>query len=417
MRIVYLHQYFTTPAQSGGTRSYEFARRLADRGHDVHVITSTRNAGDHGGQWSTRETSGFTVHARHVPYDNSMGSLQRVRAFVTFAVVSAARARSLKGEVVFATSTPLTIFLPAWFATLGRRTPIVFEVRDSWPTVPIALGYLSHPVARWLARRLEHFAYARSAKIVALSPGMREDAAEQGADPQKISVIPNAADVSMFDVPDAVGVRWRRDHGIDVDAPLIVYTGTFGAANEVEYLVDVAREAAALDARTVFALIGSGAREAAVRSRAEDYGLLGKTVRVMPPVPKAEMPAVFSAADVATSVVTNNPAMNANSANKFFDSLAAGRAIAINHEGWQADLIRSHDVGLVLERDDLRAAAHQLLGLIADRARLAQVHRRARDLARSEFDRDVLARQLAEVLENAREGRSGSVRERARIVR
>jgi len=401
MRIVYLHQYFNTPAQSGGTRSYEFARRLADRGHDVHVITSTRDAGDHGGRWSTLEMAGFTVHGRHVPYDNSMGSLQRVRAFVSFAALSAARARALKGDVVFATSTPLTIFLPAWFAVLGRRTPIVFEVRDSWPTVPIALGYLSNPLARWVARRLEHFAYARSARIVALSPGMREDASEQGADPQKISVIPNAADVSMFDVPDAAGVQWRRDHAIDADAPLIVYTGTFGAANEVEYLVDVAREAAALDARTVFALIGSGAREASVRSRAEEYGLLGTTVRLMPPVPKAEMPAVFSAADVATSVVTNNPAMNANSANKFFDSLAAGRAIAINHEGWQADLIRSQDVGLVLERDDLRAAAGQLLGLIADRARLEQVQRRARDLALREFDRDALAHQLAEVLENA----------------
>ncbi len=400
MRIVYLHQYFTTPAQSGGTRSYEFARRLADRGHDVHVITSSRDAGATGRQWSTVEMEGFTVHERHVAYDNSMSPLQRVRAFVSFASLSAARARSLKGDVVFATSTPLTIILPAWFAVLGRRTPIVFEVRDSWPTVPIALGYLSNPIARWLARRLEHFAYARSAKIVALSPGMREDATEQGADPQKISVIPNAADVSMFDVPKAAGAQWRRDHGIASDAPLIVYTGTFGAANEVEYLVDVAREAAILDPRAIFALIGSGAREVSVRSRADDYGLLGTTVRLLPPVPKAEMPAVFSAADIATSVVTDNPAMNANSANKFFDSLAAGRAIAINHEGWQADLIRSQDVGLVLERHDLRAAARQLLDLIADRTRLQQVHGRARDLAQREFDRDALAHQLAEVLES-----------------
>ena len=39
MRILYLHQYFNTPAMSGGTRSYEMARRLVAAGHEVHMIT------------------------------------------------------------------------------------------------------------------------------------------------------------------------------------------------------------------------------------------------------------------------------------------------------------------------------------------------------------------------------------------
>ena len=42
MRITYLHQYFNTPLMSGGTRSYEMARRLVDMGHEVNLITSSR---------------------------------------------------------------------------------------------------------------------------------------------------------------------------------------------------------------------------------------------------------------------------------------------------------------------------------------------------------------------------------------
>lgn len=37
MRVIYLHQYFNTPDMSGGTRSYEMARRLVAMGHQVDV--------------------------------------------------------------------------------------------------------------------------------------------------------------------------------------------------------------------------------------------------------------------------------------------------------------------------------------------------------------------------------------------
>ena len=40
MRILYLHQFFITRAGVGGTRSYEFARRFAARGHAVRMVTA-----------------------------------------------------------------------------------------------------------------------------------------------------------------------------------------------------------------------------------------------------------------------------------------------------------------------------------------------------------------------------------------
>ena len=38
MNILYYHQYFSTPAGATGTRSYEFARALIKKGHNVSII-------------------------------------------------------------------------------------------------------------------------------------------------------------------------------------------------------------------------------------------------------------------------------------------------------------------------------------------------------------------------------------------
>ncbi|NLG52110.1 MAG: glycosyltransferase family 4 protein, partial [Chloroflexi bacterium] len=104
------------------------------------------------------------------------------------------------------------------------------------------------------------------------------------------------------------------------------------------------------------------------------------------------------AATVATSTVIDVPALWANSANKVFDAFAAGRPVAINHEGWQAGLLRESRAGLVLPADDPRAAAQLLAAFLADRDRLAQAGQAARRLAETRFSRDLLFEELERVL-------------------
>jgi len=88
-----------------------------------------------------------------------------------------------------------------------------------------------------------------------------------------------------------------------------------------------------------------------------------------------------------------------NSANKFFDSLAAGRPIAINYEGWQAELLRSSGAGIVLDPIDVKRAAVMLKEKLDDETWLQESRRAARLLAEEQFDREKLARKLCNVLE------------------
>lgn len=396
MKILYLHQYFTTPAMSGGTRSYEMAKRLVAAGHEVHVITTWRGASERR-DWWVEDIDGIQVHWLPVPYSNAMGFARRLKAFFHFAARSARRAVTIGGDVVFATSTPLTIALPAVAAARKLKRPMVFEVRDLWPLLPIAIGALRSPATIALARWLERFAYRNADRIVALSPGMAEGVVATGYDPARVHVIPNSCDLDLFQPDAAAAAAFRRRHPELGDGPIILYAGTLGQINGVSYLADIASHLHGHpSARCV--VIGGGAEEQKIRERAEELGVLGKNFFLYPPMSKTDLIGAFQAASISLSLFIDLPEMRHNSANKFFDSLASGRAVAINYGGWQADLIEQYRCGLCLDYD-IPASAQKLALLLQNGDMITEMGRNSRRLAEEEFDRDKLASDLRAVLE------------------
>lgn len=396
MRILYLHQYFVPPSASGGTRSYEFARRLVANGHEVHLITSSAFLPHYEpvSKIASAEFDGILATIIHVPYSNSLSFSQRARAFFEFAWLATREAIASRVDVVFATSTPLTIAIPGITAKLWNRVPMVFEVRDLWPELPIAVGALKNPLAKAAARGLEWLAYHCAAHIVALSPGMAEGITQRGISPDRVSVIPNSCDWDVFDVPSKRGEHIRAKLKLKPSQPLIVYTGTFGLINGVDYLVKVAAVMRKIAPEVHFLLVGDGAKKDAVIAEAQQAGVLEQNLTIQPPLPKTQLVDIFAAATVATSLFVPLKPMWNNSANKFFDALAAGKPIAINYGGWQADLLNDTGAGIVLPPDDPIAAACELASFVQDKARLQAASVAARHLARTRFDRDMMARQL-----------------------
>ncbi len=404
MRILYLHQYFTLPSGAGGTRSYEMSRRLAAAGHRVTVITSTANLGEifpPAAGWQARDVEGIHLEAVGVPYDNAMSFIERIRAFVRFAARASWHAAKFDPDVVFATSTPLTIIIPALAARLRRRVPLVFEVRDLWPDLPIAVGALRHPLAKAAARCLEWIAYRASTHVVALSPGMARGVMRRGIPASKVTVIPNGCDVALFEVPAVDGEWVRQRLGMTPGQPLVVYAGAFGLVNGLGYLVDLAASMRAIAPEIRFLLVGSGAEADELKAQAERAGILDRTLWIWPPVPKSQVPGLMAAATTAVSVVIPLKALEDNSANKFFDALAAGKPVAVNHEGWQADILRESAAGIVLPADDAAMAAGLLSDFLHDPDRLDKASAASRRLAHDVFSRDLLAARLAHVLEAA----------------
>jgi glycosyltransferase involved in cell wall biosynthesis len=184
--------------------------------------------------------------------------LKRIIAFLKFVIVSAKKAASINGDIVFATSTPLTIALPAIYAKKRNRIPMVFEVRDLWPEVPVSLGEIENKMLISLSRWLEKFAYKNSERIIALSEGMKEGIIKSGYKKNRVHVIPNSSDIAFFDVPKKRGGEFRNDRDWLKKRPLLVYTGTLGKVNGISYLVRLAEETLKKDDEIRFLVVGSG---------------------------------------------------------------------------------------------------------------------------------------------------------------
>jgi glycosyltransferase involved in cell wall biosynthesis len=239
-------------------------------------------------------------------------------------------------------------------------------------------------------------------EVVALSPGMAEGVVRMGFPRDRTTVIPNSADLDLFSdsassmrevLPDAPDLSGRK---------LIVYCGTFGRVNKVTYIAEIAAEARKIDPSLVFFAIGDGAECDLIRDTAKAMGVLGHNMFLYPPIKKVEVPSLLKAAALSLSLFADVPEMQNNSANKFFDTLAAGRPIGINYQGWQAELIRSGGIGIVLPSTDPAAAAREISGFLADAEAVESAGIRARRMAETHFDRDILARNLNEVLVRAR---------------
>jgi glycosyltransferase involved in cell wall biosynthesis len=399
MRITYLHQYFNTPSMSGGTRSYEMARRLVAMGHQVTMITSWREPTERKG-WFQSEEAGIRVFWLPLRYSNEMNYYDRIRIFLRFAWCAARKAGAIPSDVVFATSTPLTISLPGIYASRRQNVPMVFEVRDLWPEVPIALQALRNPLLILAARWLESWTYRHSSAIVALAPGMKEGVISSGFPSNLISVIPNGADLDLSVGVSASEIQYLRFsyHWLG-PRPLLIYAGTFGYVNGLDFMLTLAERLLSDSPEVRFVAIGDGARHAEIKQKAIDNGTLDRNVFLFGKMSKREVFRWLSAAD-AHLVFYKGPkeVWKDCVSNKLFDAMACAKPIISNIPGWGPLMARDFGAGVVLNDNDIHESARVLQCCLMNKDWLFEAGRKSRQLAEERFSRDNLADQLEQVL-------------------
>jgi len=403
MNILYIHQHFSTPRGSTGTRSYDFARLLVRRGHRVTVITGVYGPGDirlgsDKGPVVRRRTDGIDLRLVNVWYDNKQSFRRRIVAFLRFAMLATIEAlRSHDADVVFATSTPLTVGIPGTVARYLRRVPFVFEVRDIWPESAVAVGALRNPMLVGTARLAERLFYRAAERVVVISHRMAERLRPRlGREAWKLRVIPLGTDVTLFGraVPDAA---WRRRHGL-TGKFVAVYAGAHGWVNALEQVLEVA-DRLRDEPNVRIVLIGDGVLKSRLRAQARRRGL--ENVLFLDPMPKVHLAGVLKSCNLGLMTLENLPVFDTACPNKFMDYLAAGLPVLVNVESEAAAVCRREGCGVVVPPGDPEAMAEAVRRLAADPARAAEMGRRAREVAVRRFDRRRLVLDLERVLREA----------------
>src|SRR5688500_15660000 len=119
MKVLYIHQYFATRRGHTGTRSLEQAAALRRAGMDVTVITSDAQLlpdelPPRRGPVRRGVVAGVPCVVVSVPYRQTMSYLRRIWSFLRFMLWSCRLVLTgPRADLVFATSTPLTVGVPA----------------------------------------------------------------------------------------------------------------------------------------------------------------------------------------------------------------------------------------------------------------------------------------------------------------
>lgn len=376
VRITYIQQHFAMQTEPGFVRAWEFCKRLAQDGHDVTVIRG-------GAAPTTVVDSGVVVRTVRAPYANEMNFGRRIAAFLQFAAASTVSAVTSRPQIVVASSTPLTVVVPALIAAAINRSKFLFEVRDLWPKVPVEMGLVTNPFAIWLAENLERVSYRAARRVIALSPDMAAGVKEVSPNADVV-VVPNGCDLSEFDAADPDRDKIWNDCGVPDGAVHVVYAGGFGYMYDLPWCLEYAAELHPYG--IYFTFIGQGSETENLIRIAKDRGIYREGM-FPGRLPKSEVIDYLKTADVILSPLRDEPSLEACSLNKVFDAMAAKKPLLLNHGGWLSRAVLQSNAGWRIPRDITDAVA-LTRNIVSDAAALRAAGDANRRLGEAEFDRD-----------------------------
>ncbi|MGH8104006.1 MAG: glycosyltransferase family 4 protein [bacterium] len=364
MKIAILTQYYPPEPIP---RPHELARGLAERGHEVVVITGFPNypAGKLYPDtrlrlWKWESLDGIRILRLPLYPDHSRSVVRRVLSYGSFAVAAALLGSVMSGpvEVMFAEHPPLTIGLAAWVLGRIRRAPFLYKINDLWPESVEATGMVRSRQVLDLMGRLERFVYRRAAAIAVISPGFKANLVGKGVPPDKVHVIPHWADEFLYrpvprdpDLARNVGMAGRFN---------VVFAGQLGLAQGLGVILDAAEGLSDL-ADVQFVLIGDGTDAERLRLAAAQRGL--KNVHFLGRQPAERMPYFFALADMLLVHLKRDPLFEITIPGKISAYLACGRPILCAVAGDAADAVQHVGAGLVCPPEDPAALSQAVRDL------------------------------------------------------
>lgn len=361
LRITFVNRFYSPDTPATGQLLTDLATALAAHGHSVSVITS-RPAGN---TVPAGETDRGVTIVRVRSLRRGDGSIAgKAIAFAAFAVGASWRLwrKARRGDVIVAMTDPPLLGMVAALIAEIRGARVVHWIQDIYPEVAVAVT--GHRWLSWI-RPARNAAWQNAERCVVLGAEMAEVAADARVPRTRIAAIPNWPPAGLAPVPptDSSVLALRRTW--DLDRKFVVgYSGNLGRVHDLGPVVNAAATLAS-DSRITFVLIGTGAQSVTIADEVRRRALTN--VRFFPPQPRDQLAVTLGAADV--HLVTLRPGCERYVfPSKLYGIAAVGRPVLFIGplDCELARLVRTHELGLVVDRDDPAAIASAVRLLVAD---------------------------------------------------
>ncbi len=391
MRILFLTNYF--PPEIGGASHlfYELATSLAERGHQVTVVTgfpryNVKEVDPHyrGKLLHEERADGIRLlRVRTIPLPKEGKIARGLDHFAVAAILALRGLFSGAYDLVLIYSPPLPLGLSAWLLGRLKRIPFVVNIQDLFPREAVDLGVLTNPALIRVFEAIESFIYKRADHITVHSSGNRDHVIVRGGHIDRVSVVYNWVDTDRI-LPLDRHNKFARQH--DLDGRFVVsYAGTMGWCQDMSTIV---RTAALLrDHQDIlFLMVGDGAEKAKAQQQADKLGLAN--IQWLPMQSWQVYPQVLAASDISMINLNENlktPVVPS----KLLSIMAAGRPVvaSLPLEGDAPRLIEEAGAGLCVGPNDPEALAGALLRLYGDEGLRQQCGSNGRRYAETHFSR------------------------------
>jgi len=396
MRILIVSQYFWPE----NFRINDLVRELQSRGHELTVLTGKPNypsgivfpdfRSD-----PSRFASFDGVEVIRVPMmPRAQGSFRLALNYLTFVLgaislgVVNLRARSFDLVFIYEPS-PITVAIPAILIGRLKKIPVVFWVLDLWPETLSALGVVRSRRIISLIGRGVRAIYDNCTLILGQSRSFVPSISKYCSDPTIVRYYPSWAE-PMF-VSDSVD---KAPEVPDVgDGFTILFAGNSGESQDMPALLRAA-ECLRDEQRVRWVIVGDGRKLDWVRREVESRGL-SHSVLLVGRHPIERMPSFYAHADALLVSLKRDPVFSLVIPAKLQTYLMSGMPILGMLDGEGAQVIRDSGSGLVCPAGDSAALVTCIRDLMTRSVEeRAEMGRRGRQYASSEFDRDTLISRL-----------------------
>lgn len=374
MKLLILCPHFAPDVAPTGEVMTSIVGALADRGHELHVVTALPWYREHrvepgwGGRlWRTERTSWGRITRLH-PFPTDKTNIPaRAVAFAGFTGLATVAGLLAGGrpDAVMVMSPPLPLGVAGWLAAASRRAPFVFNIQDVFPDVAVELGAISDPRVIAAASWLERFLYRRADAVTVLSEDLRDNVAGKlgRSRPERVEVIPNFVDTERI-APAERENGYRAEYGLS-DRTVVMYAGNVGLSQSLDLVIDAARRHRDRD-DLVFVINGGGS--ALEDLRRDAAGL--DNLRFVPMQPRERLPEVLAAGDLHLVPLRTGLARS-SVPSKLYSILAAGRPVLASVDAGTevATTIERASAGIAVEPEDPDAFCAALDDLLDDPAR------------------------------------------------
>lgn len=362
-RILHLLNH-SLPIQDGyAYRTAAILREQAALGWTALAVTSDRHP-----PGPAEETSGGLHFFRTQPSRAWLARQPVVEQLATIRTLARrvlAIARAVGPDILHAHSPCLTGLAAL---QVGRRLgiPVVYEMRSSWEDAAVTEGQTRAGSLRFhLSRALETRVLRRADAVTTICEGLRQDIAQRGVAPGRITVIPNAVDAAAFAASPEGWEAIRARHA-PAGQPLIGFIGSFYNWEGLDLLVTAVGLLRRQGMPLRLLLVGGGAEEERLRQQSRATGL-GDSVIFAGRVPHHEVAAYYRAMDVLVYPRPPTPLTDKVTPLKPLEAMAAGRPVIASDVAGHRELVQDRLTGLLFRAGDPSSLAATLQAALADR--------------------------------------------------